>query len=96
MKQGTFALYSITASGKPASLTKALVEASIPERLILVNGNSLTIPRMTTTWRGDSEEQSWQEKVRAAIHEADPAASIVFDAREWEPAPGYPQGDLEL
>lgn len=96
MKEGTFALYAITATGKPATLKKTMAESSIPESMITVKGQSVTVPRMTTYWRGDAQEQAWQEALRKNVHEADPSASIVIDAREWEPAPNYPQGDLEL
>jgi len=96
MDKGTFALYSITAQGREATITNLLKEAGVPISMIVKQGKSLTIPRLTTYWRGDSEEKTWQDALRKNVHEADPSASIVIEAAEWTPAIGYPQGDLSL
>lgn len=96
MNKGTFALYSITASGREATITNILKDAGVPVSTIQKHDKALTVPRMTTYWRGDAEEKSWQEAIRKNVHEADPSASIIIEANEWSLAPGYPQGDVDL
>ncbi len=54
----------------------------------------VAIPRLFTRWRGNAEEQAWQNALMGAVKAHN--ASIAIDVSAWDHAPGYPQGDTEL
>lgn len=95
MKAGTYAIYTINVSKKTHTVRDVLKQA-VPETAIIESGQSLIIPRLVTFWRGDTEEQSWQDELRRKLKDADDSAALIIESAEWTPAPGYPQGDTEL
>lgn len=62
----------------------------------------IKVPRLFTSWRGDAPEQAWQQSVMEAVKgaaskgAASKGASCAIDVQTWTPAPGYPQGDIDL
>ena len=95
MKAGTYAVYTISVS-KSTHTVRDVLKQAIPESAIKDNGKSLVVPRLVTFWRGDVEEQAWQDELRRKLNNADDSAALIIESYEWTPAEGYPQGDLEI
>ena len=95
MTPGTYAVYTISVS-KSTHTVRDVLKQAVPESAIKESGKSLIIPRLVTFWRGDTEEQAWQDDLRRRLNNADDSAALIIESAEWTPAPGYPQGDLEL
>lgn len=95
MKPGDYAVYTISVS-KSTHTVRDVLKQSVPETAIKQSGNSLIIPRLVTYWRGDADEVAWQNSLRSRLRDADESAALIIEAAEWTPAPGYPQGDLDL
>lgn len=92
MKQGDEVLYSILvpnlADREIEHARKAIADAGCSFGLIHIEGTSVSVPRLYTRWRGDEAERLWQTQIKAAL------PSALIDVRPWEPAPGYPQGNM--
>ena len=95
MKAGTYAVYTISVS-KDTYTVRGVLKQAVPEAAIKQSGDSLIVPRLVTYWRGDEQEQSWQDDLRRRMNNADPDAALIIESAEWTPAEGYPQGDLTL
>ncbi len=95
MNPVTYAVYTISVS-KSTHTVRDVLKQAVPESAIKESGKSLIIPRIVTFWRGDADEQAWQSELRRKLNDADPAAALIIEAAEWTPAPGYPQGDIDL
>ena len=95
MKAGTYAVYTISVS-KSTHTVRDVLKQFVPEGTIKESGKSLIIPRLCTFWRGDTEEQAWQDDLRRRMNNADEDAALIIESAEWTPAPGYPQCDLDL
>ena len=95
MNVGTYAVYTISVS-KSTHTVRDVLKQAVPESAIKESGKSLIIPRLVTFWRGDQEEQQWQDSLRNRLNEADKDAALIIESAEWTPATGYPQGDTEL
>lgn len=95
MKPGTYAVYTISVS-KSTHTVRDVLKQAVPKTAIKESGKSLVIPRLVTFWRGDVEEQAWQDDLRRRMNNADEDAALIIESAEWTPAPGYSQGDLEL
>lgn len=95
MKAGTYAIYTISVS-KDTYTVRDVLKQAVPEAAIQKGRDSLFIPRLVTFWRGDVEEQQWQDDLRRRLNNADEDAALIIESAEWTPAPGYPQGDLTL
>ena len=86
MKAGTYAVYTISVSPPTHTMLDVLKQA-IPSHMAIETNAAWFVPRLCTYWKGDTEEQAWQDTLRGKVH---------IEVAEWTPAPGYPQGDLEL
>lgn len=91
MNQGEYAMYHISVTGK---VKGALEKAGLPASYISQRGNTFSIPRLCTFWRGDEAEQAWQKSLRVALLAADDKAELIIAAEPWQMLPGYPQGEL--
>lgn len=69
---------------------RMLKQHGVREGLVHINVEHgiVSVPRLFTLWQGDAEEQAWQRAIQSAI------PGCLIDVRDWEMAPGYPQGDI--
>lgn len=49
---------------------------------------TISVPRLFTLWQGDTDEKAWQQAIKDAV------PNCLIDVKDWEPAPGYPQGEM--
>lgn len=95
MKPNDQVIYSIivpnlTSAVKRDQAHTALVTAGVPANLRKLDGTTISVPRLYTRWRGDTEEQVWQAAIKAALPTA------IIDVQPWSYAPGYPKGEIDL
>ncbi len=95
MKPGDYAVYTVSVS-KSTHTVRDVLKQAVPEAAIKQSGKSLIVPRLVTFWRGDVEEQAWQDDLRRRLNNADEHAALIIEIAEWTPVEGYPQGDLSL
>lgn len=69
----------------------ALEQHQVSPRLMHISADNgtISVPRILTLWQGDVTEKAWQQ----AIKEAAPG-TVLIDVKDWEPAPGYPTGEI--
>lgn len=53
---------------------------------------AVLVPRLFTRWRGDLEEETWQESLKTA--KPLEGLEVAISVAPWSPAPGYPQGEI--
>ena len=104
MKQNDEVIYSISISGINKLDDQSAIVKELPTYIgagkmqvtpvMKSTPGTVTIPRLFTSWRGDTEEQAWQSRLIEAVKGF--GASIAIDVQAWSHAPGYPQGDTEL
>lgn len=92
MDQGDYAMYHISATGHVKGV---LEKAGLPSSYISQRGDTFSIPRLCTFWRGDEAEQAWQNGLRVALLAADNKAELIIAAEPWQMLPGYPQGEID-
>lgn len=61
----------------------------VPANLRKTDSTTISVPRLYTRWRGDTEEQTWQQTIKAAL------PSAIIDVQPWSHAPGYPKGEID-
>lgn len=54
----------------------------------IITHGTISVPRLFTLWQGDAAEKAWQQAIKDAV------LNCLIDVRDWEPAPGYPQGEI--
>ncbi len=104
MKENDEVIYTIAITGIRTMVEQKSITDELPKHVgaaktvIFPAMNSapgqITIPRLFTSWRGDTAEQAWQTSLMEAVKSH--RASITIDVQPWSPAPGYPMGDIEL
>lgn len=105
MNQGDYAVYQITINGfktlsSQDEATKTLSKHSIPGRyqcIVPVTKTApgdISVPRLCTFWRGDSDEAHWQDGLTKALHSIG-LTDITITAEPWGMLPGYPIDTME-
>lgn len=53
-----------------------------------VEQGTISVPRLFTLWQGSAIEKVWQQAIKDAV------PNCLIDVKDWEPAPGYPIGEM--
>lgn len=92
MKPGDEVIYSICITGLDSvTLPVVKTKLNISERLMQCTGDSITVPRYFTYWRGDAGEEYYQDRLKALVGDH---GHLTLDVQPWSHAPGYPKGEL--
>jgi len=92
MKPGDVVLYRIQISGMTKTNVQIVAgKIGISYSQMIITDDTILIPRLNTKWRGDADEQAWQDELRKNVSAM---GTVSFDAQPWSLAPGYPQGKI--
>lgn len=95
MKPNDEVIYSIIVPGLSSTVKRQNAESALSSHGVPVNVrqfslDTISVPRLYTRWRGDEDEQHWQQAIKADLPTA------IIDVQPWSYGPGYPKGDTEL
>ena len=104
MKPNDDVIYSIAITGIKSIVAQKSITDELPKHIGAAKMQiapvtedefgTITIPRLFTFWRGDTDEQAWQARLMEVVKSR--GASIAIDVQPFYHAPGYPKGDVDL
>jgi hypothetical protein len=92
MKVNDEIIYTIKINNTATDTTtqRELADIGIPISGQQISGNSIIVGRLFTKYRGPTQEEAFQQEVKAASG----SEHVEFNLKPWSHLPGYPMGEM--